>query len=286
MAHMDSVPILRHRLGDISVEGVEYGKTNSINGVKVSFHPAGHVLGSAQIRVEHRGEVWVCSGDYKLQPDPIAEDFEPVKCHTFITESTFGMPVYKWPDTSEVVQDIERWWKKNREEGKVSLLTAYALGKAQRLLSLVDHEIGPVFVHGAIHAMNETFRSVNKLASDAKYLSPEISKGQLKGSLVVATPSAVGSTWVNKLRPFSTASASGWMMLRGSRRRRNVDMGFVISDHADWNDLNRAVSETGAERVICTHGYTDVFSRWLREQGIEAMAEKTLFEGENLDSDS
>ncbi len=283
LAHEDSVPILKHRLGDLSIQGIPYDQPLIKNGVRVSLHPAGHVLGSAQIRVEYKGEIWVVSGDYKLQKDPIATDFEPVPCHTFITECTFGLPVYHWPESSQVIRDIESWWSNNQEKGKTSIITAYSLGKAQRILQEINPSIGPIYVHGAIHAMNEVFRGMGKLHSPAQYLDPEIPKSEVIGSLVIGTPSALNSSWVNRLKPFSTASASGWMMLRGSKRRRNVDRGFVISDHADWSGLNEAISSTKAENVICTHGYTDSFARWLREQGLNASTESTQFEGELLE---
>ena len=284
LCHTDSVPIIKHRLGDIQIEGIAYGLVRTINGVKVSLHPAGHILGSAQVRVEYGGEIWVASGDYKTGKDPVAEAFEPVKCHTFITECTFGLPVFNWPDEEEVKSQIESWWKENQISGKTSLLSAYALGKAQRILKTIDDSIGPIFCHGAVDSLNKVHLQNGHLSKDYPYLSQEVSKKELEGALVIAPPSATGSTWANKLKPVSVGIASGWMMLRGSKRRKNVDRGFVFSDHADWNGLNEAIKETEAENVICTHGYTDSFAEWLKHNGYNAVSEKTLFEGELLEN--
>ncbi len=283
LAHQDSIPIIKHRLGDINIQGVPYGESFVKNGVKVSFHPAGHLLGSAQIRVEHKGEVWVASGDYKATTDPIAEDYEPVKCHTFITECTFGLPVYNWPEENQVIKEIEDWWKQNQQIGKASLISAYSLGKAQRILALVNEDIGPIYCHGAVQAMNDVFRKSNHLHSRSNYLDDGVSKEDLSRALIIAPPSAIGSTWTRKLGPVSVGVASGWMMLRGSKRRQNVDRGFVLSDHADWEGLNEAIKATEASHVICTHGYTGVFSQWLNENGYNAVEEKTFFEAESID---
>jgi putative mRNA 3-end processing factor len=285
LCHTDSVEILRHRLGaTLSIKGIEYNDPLVINGVKVSLHPAGHLLGSAQVRVEHKGEVWVASGDYKTDKDPIAVDFEPVPCHTFITECTFGLPIYNWPDSKAVMLQMEEWWKSNQKAGKISLISAYSLGKAQRILEQIDETIGPLFVHGAVNKLNHVHQKVGFLNKTINYLGPTVSKSDLEGALVIAPSSAINSTWSNRLRPFSVGVASGWMMIRGSKRRQNVDRGFVLSDHADWNGLNEAIDATGAERIICTHGYTGTFKEWLIHRGFEAFEEKTLFEGESLNA--
>jgi len=281
LSHHESADILRQRLGlDIKLETKSYGEVFEINGIKVSLHPSGHIIGSSQVRVEYKGEVWCVSGDYKTHPDPIADHFEPVICHTFITECTFGLPVYKWPKEIEVIHQIESWWRENQKTGKVSLLSAYALGKAQRILALIDQSIGKIFCHGAVHTVNEIHKSQGKLKGDFLYLNSGIQKAELIGSLVVAPPSAIGSTWARKLKPLSVGIASGWMMLRGSKRRQNVDRGFILSDHADWQGLNETVKLTSAEKVICTHGYTDTFAEWLCHNGYDATTEKTHFEGE------
>jgi putative mRNA 3-end processing factor len=273
-------PVIRLRLGPIQVETMDYGETKTINGVKFSFHPAGHIVGSAQIRVEYQGEIWVASGDYKLENDGLSEPFEPIRCHTFITESTFGLPVYKWRPQAEIYADINAWWLQNRAEGKVSVLAGYALGKAQRLMSGLDPSIGTIFTHGAVENVNEVLRTQGIKLPAAKRLTQAAKKSDYPGSIIVAPPSAIGSPWVSRFSPASLGLASGWMTLRGARRRRNADRGFVLSDHADWDELNTAIEATGASKVIVTHGYTDVFSRWLQEKGLEAHGVKTAFEGE------
>lgn len=284
LAHHDSAAVMRLRLGnDISLQTMAYGETRTINGVKVSLHPAGHIPGSAQVRVEQGGEVWVVSGDYKIQPDGVCEPFEPVKCHTFITESTFGLPVYHWQPQSLVFQDINNWWRQNREAGKVSVLCGYSLGKAQRIVKNVDLSIGPVFSHGAIFNVNETLREAGFDLPFLPKVSNEFSKKDFEGALIVAPPSVGGTTWLKRFGPHSLAVCSGWMQVRGNARRRNVDRGFVLSDHADWEGLLSAVKATEAEKVYVTHGFTSIFSRYLNEIGIPAAEVKTEFGVEEED---
>jgi putative mRNA 3-end processing factor len=274
-------PVIRHRLGlTDNVQALRYGETIAINGIQFTFFPAGHIPGSAQIRVEYHGEVWVFSGDYKRQPDNLSEPFEPLRCHTFITESTFGLPVYRWRPQSEIMEDVNAWWRKNQNEGKVSVIAGYTLGKSQRILTGVDHSIGKILVHGAVDVMNHVLQSWGMVLPATTRVTPEMKKADLSGSLVICPPSAIGSPWMRKFYPYSVGIASGWMLLRGPRRRRGADRGFVLSDHADWNDLNSTVKETGAERVFVTHGYSEIFSQWLNESGIEAHEVKTRYEGE------
>lgn len=276
-----ALPVIRHRLYlHDNIQGVEYGEVTQINGVKFSFHPAGHIPGSAQIRVEYKGEVWVFSGDYKLQDDGISMPFEPVKCHTFITESTFGLPIYKWKPQAEVFAEINQWWEKNKAEGKTSVITGYTLGKSQRILKNVDTSIGKIFTHGAVDSVNIVLRKQGLQLPPAPRITNEIPKNDIIGSLVICPPSAVGSPWMKRFLPYSLGVASGWMRLRGTRRRRGADRGFVLSDHVDWDELNRAIAETGAERVFVTHGYTEIFAQWLRDRGMDAKEVKTKFEGE------
>lgn len=275
-----SKPIIRHRLGPINITGVNFGESLNINGVKVSFHPAGHILGSAQIRVEHKGEVWVASGDYKLEDDGLATAFYPVKCHCFISECTFGLPVYKWKPQEEVFEEINSWWRKNKAEGKVTVLTGYALGKAQRIIQGLDTSIGKIYTHGAIENMNEVIRDAGVPLPTTIRVNQSIKHKEYIGNIVIAVPSALGSPWMRKFKSVSVGVASGWMSLRGTRRRRAVDRGFVLSDHADWDGLLQAIEATAANKIIATHGYTEIFSKYLREQGLEAYSEKTEFEGE------
>lgn len=284
LAHKDSASILRLRLGnDISLQTVDYGEKFSINGVQFSLHPAGHVIGSAQIRVEHKGEVWVASGDYKVQDDYFSAAFEPVRCHTFITESTFGLPIYKWRPQHEVMNDIREWWKENQLQDKASVLMGYALGKMQRILKNLQPFDQKVFAHGAIFNVNEQLRAAGYDLPYIPRVTSDIDKKEYRGALILGTSSSLNTPWLKKFEPYSTGYCSGWMAVRGAKNRRSVDRGFVLSDHADWNELNWAVAETGAARVYVTHGYTDTFVRWLNEKGIEAREVKTSYGDEEED---
>ncbi len=283
MATAAAAPVMRHRLGDIRIEETGFGTRHRIGGATVSFHPAGHVPGSAQIRVEVAGEVWVVSGDYKVQDDGLSEAFEPVCCHTFISECTFGLPVYRWAPQAKIAREINSWWQENRAEGRVSVLGAYALGKAQRLLTMVDPGIGPILTHGAVEATNMVMRGQGIALPATIAVNPDLDPKAHQGALVIAPPSALGGPWLRRFGATSTAFASGWMALRGVRRRRGMERGFVISDHADWAGLNAAIAATGAERVLVTHGYTSVFARWLADQGYEAGVLETEYEGESAE---
>jgi putative mRNA 3-end processing factor len=275
------VPVLRTRLGeDAAIEGLAYGEARDINGVKVSLHPAGHVLGSSQVRLEYRGEVWVVSGDYKLDPDPTCEPFEPVRCHTFVTESTFGLPIYRWQSPERIFASMNAWWRANQVAGRASVVFAYAFGKAQRILASIDHAIGPIVVHGAVEVLNRGYRECGVALPPTVMVGELDAKHDYGGALVVAPPSAQSTPWLRRFGDYSDAFASGWMAIRGARRRRAVDQGFVLSDHADWPSLNRAITATGAERVFVTHGATGPLVQWLNERGVEAHAMKTEFEGE------
>lgn len=286
LAAQSGLGILRRRLGaEASLQGVAYGERIEHNGVGITLYPAGHLLGSAQVCVEQGGERWVVSGDYKWEPDSTCEPFEPVPCHTFITESTFGLPIYRWPRQAEVFAQINQWWRRNQEQGRTSMLFAYALGKAQRLLAGLESSIGPILVHGAVAPLVQCYREAGIALPEVLPASPENAKAHKGRAMVVAPPSAMGTPWMRKFQPYSTAFASGWMQIRGTRRRRALDRGFVISDHVDWIGLQQAVHVTGAARIGVTHGYTSAMVRWLREQGYEAWAIETRFEGE-LESDS
>jgi putative mRNA 3-end processing factor len=284
LAHHQSVPVLKYRLGnDISVQGVAFGEELLINGVKISLHPAGHIIGSAQVRLEYKGEVWVVSGDYKLQHDGISVPYEPLRCHHFITESTFGLPIYYFPSPEEIKEDINKWWKLNKTNGKNSVIIGYALGKAQRIIKQLDPAIGNIFTHGAVANLNDVL-SVFDLGLPATQRASSVTKKELNGDMIVAPPSAIGTPWLKRFEPYSLGICSGWMQLRGARRRRGADRGFVLSDHADWNQLNKAVTDTGAENVYVTHGYKSVFAKWLRDEyKLNAVEVDTLYEGENIE---
>lgn len=265
LCHRDTVPILRLRLGDdIAVQGLDYNEPLTIGGVQVSLHPAGHIIGSAQVRMEYRGEIWTISGDYKLSSDGISMPYEPVRCHRFVTESTFGLPVYHFPAPGAVYAEINQWWATNALEGFNTVLLGYALGKSQTILHHLDTGIGPVFLHGAVANLNAVLEPMGYRFPGTR-ITGETDRKSIKGAAIVAPPSALGSPWLRKLAPYRVALCSGWMQLRGARRRRGVDRGFVLSDHCDWNQLNRAVTATGAEDIYVTHGYEGQFARWLRE---------------------
>ena len=281
LAATPSLGVLKTRLGAGAViEGVGYGETRSMNGVNVSLHPAGHVLGSAQVRIEHRGEVWVVSGDYKLDYDPTCAAFEPQRCHTFVSESTFGLPIYRWLSHQELFGGINRWWQDNAAAGRSSLLFGYAFGKAQRILKSVDAGIGPIFCHGAVEVLNRAYRDAGVALPETMMVSEVDKKFDYSGALVVAPPSAQSTPWIKRFGDYSDAFASGWMAIRGARRQRNVDQGFVLSDHADWPSLLTAIRASEAQRVLITHGQVPVMVRYLRELGIDADALETEFEGE------
>jgi putative mRNA 3-end processing factor len=278
--------VLRSRLGpDAVIDTLPYGAAVEHGGVRVSLHPAGHVLGSAQVRLEHRGQVCVVSGDYKLEADPTCAAFEPVRCHLFVTESTFGLPIYRWPAQAEVFTEVNTWWRANAEAGRPTLLFGYALGKAQRLLAGLDPSVGPIYTHGAVEKITQDYRDSGVSLPPTNYVGDAPRGTDWKRALVLAPPSAHGTPWARKFGSHATGFASGWMRIRGTRRRRAVDRGFVLSDHADWPGLLRAVEASGAEQVWVTHGYVAVLVRYLREKGLEARGLQTLFEGERDDTD-
>ena len=269
LAAQPGVGVLKSRLGEISVDGLRYGERVTRNGVTVSLHPAGHVLGSSQVRMEYGGEVWVASGDYKVEADKTCDPFEPVRCDTFITESTFGLPIYRWQAEQDLMDEINAWWRKNAEEGRCSVVFAYSFGKAQRILSGLDPSIGPIVCHGSVEPLNRAYRAEG-VDIPPTVLVSDIEKAALRRALVVAPPSASGSPWMKRFGDYSDAFASGWMLLRGARRRRGVDRGFVLSDHADWPGLMSAIKATEAERVIVTHGSIPILVRWLCQNGLDA----------------
>ncbi len=266
---------------DARVSALDYGEALEFGGVRVSLHPAGHVLGSAQVRLEHRGEVWVVSGDYKRDPDPTCAPFEVVPCDVFISEATFALPVYRWAPTAAVAADILAWWQANRERGIASVLFAYALGKAQRVLAeLAALTQEPVYTHGAVENLVAAYREAGIAMLPTR--SPAATRrADYAGALVVAPPGAAGSPWMRRFGEVSTGFCSGWMRVRGDRRRRGYDRGFVLSDHADWPSLLRTFRETGARRILLTHGHTETMCRYLREQGIDAAALATDYGAED-----
>jgi putative mRNA 3-end processing factor len=326
--------VLRARLGSINLQGVAYGEAVLHNGVRISLHPAGHVLGSAQVRVEHGGQVWVASGDYfvagdgrsaaadgqgtdthtatdsetetetntetetetETETNSTCAPFEPVRCHCFITESTFGLPLYRWPSQQAVFGQINAWWQANAQLGRTSVLLGYSFGKAQRLLAGVDEGIGPIAVHPAVQALNEAYRAEGVRLPATRRVDELAALGAAStgpnafdwGRALIVTPNVnPDAPWARCLREPSTAFASGWMQLRSARRSRvHQGRGFVLSDHADWPGLQRAIRATGAPRVIVTHGFEQPMVRWLNEQGLQAGSVRTEYGGGEDDSES
>lgn len=277
LCHRDSRPLLQLRLGDNDYQLAEWSEPVYMNGVKLSLHPAGHMIGSSQVRVEYNGEVWVVSGDYKTEDDGISGKFEPVKCNTFVTESTFGLPIYDWAPQEVLYQRIRDWVQQNVVNGKTSVLLAYSFGKAQRVIKCLEGCVENILVHGAVYNAQQALKEAGWQFPEVIKVSPEMPKELFHRSVVVAPGSAADSPWLRKMQPVSVGNCSGWMQVRGNTRRQNVDAGFALSDHADWKGLLQAVKATGAEKVYVTHGFQAAFSRYLNENGIEAGEVKTEY---------
>lgn len=284
LCQSDSENILKQRLGfDIKIESLPYSRTLSINGVKVSFHPAGHIIGSAQIRLEYKGYVLVFSGDYKTQSDFITSAFEPIKCHTFITESTFGLPIYRWKEEQTLQKELQDWVLLNSTNKRTSVFFGYSLGKAQRLMSLLEG-LNDMYVHSAISNMNSAIAASGINLPKTIILQPGFKKDDLKGKVVILPPALIGSKLVKSIPDSATAICSGWMQIRGNRRWQSVDAGFTVSDHADWLGLIEAVKATEAEQVYVTHGSQAIFSKYLKELGISSFELKTEYGDDALNS--
>lgn len=277
----EGAKVLSTRLGpEALIQTVRYGEPIRIGDVTVSLHPAGHILGSSQVRIERGGEVWVVTGDYKTAHDATCRPFELVRCHTLITESTFGLPIYRWQHPSKTFAEINSWWETNKSAKIASVLFSYSLGKAQRLLSGIDASIGSIYCHGAIERLNQIYRDNGVLLPETIYVGDASRKTSFAGSIIVAPTSARGTPWLRRFGEFSSAYVSGWMQIRGARRRRAVDRGFTLSDHADWPALLDVIQTSGAERVLVTHGFVDPMVRWLNENGWQAAPLHTEFRGE------
>lgn len=277
ICHTQSLPLLKLRLGDNSYQALAWEETVYLNGVKISLHPAGHIIGSSQVRVEKDGEVWVVSGDYKVENDGLSGAFEPVKCNVFVTESTFGLPIYHWKPQEEIFQNIQNWILQNHQAGKTSVLMAYSLGKSQRLLPCVAATGLPIFLHGAVFNVHQTLVDAGWKLPPVQRVQPDMPKELFKGNIVIAPGSADGTPWMKRFSPYSVGVCSGWMQVRGNVRRRNVDAGFALSDHADWNGLLQAIEATGAQKIFVTHGFQAALSRYLNERGIESGEVKTEY---------
>lgn len=276
LCHSYTKPILEYRLGPGVYETIEWNQPITINGVHVSFFPAGHVIGSSQIRVEYKGEVWVVSGDYKVENDGISGAFEPIQCHHFITESTFGLPIYNWLPQHNIYNNITEWILENHRNNITSILIAYSLGKAQRILPACTATGLPIFAHGAVYNIHQLLREQHGLPP-IQLINKESNPKDFLGNIIIAPSSALDSPWIKKFQPYQIGVCSGWMQVRGHQRRRNVDAGFALSDHCDWKGLLSAVKATRAEQVYVTHGFQSVFSRYLNELNISAQEVKTNY---------
>ena len=277
LCHRLTLPLLRLRLGEHPYQSVEWGESVLMNGVRVSLYPAGHIIGSSQVRVEYQGEVWVVSGDYKTENDGLSGAFEPVPCQTFITESTFGLPIYNWKPQAAIFSSIQDWVIKNQAAGKTSVLTAYSLGKAQRILPCLAEVSDRIFLHGAVWNVHQTLVEAGVVLPAAQRVHLDAPKETFKGSVVIAPSGAEESPWIRRFQPFEVGVCSGWMQVRGNVRRRNADAGFALSDHADWKGLLSAIKATGAEKVFVTHGFQAALSRYLNELGIQAAEVRTEY---------
>ncbi|MFD2904507.1 ligase-associated DNA damage response exonuclease [Sphingobacterium anhuiense] len=277
LCHHLTKAIIKCRISeDLVVESMAYGETVVRNGVQISFHPAGHVIGSAQVRLEYKGEICVISGDYKVEFDGISTAFEPIKCHTFVSESTFGLPVYNWLPQDVLFDDIKHWAEQNKENNKTTVLIAYSLGKAQRLLHNLAGYL-PIYVHNSIGRLNAAIEQAGVTLPPYKTITTDMSKDELQGGILIVPPVMRDSKWIKSLQGAAVGICSGWMQVRSHRRWQSADAGFALSDHADWNGLITAIKATEAEKVYVTHGFTSVFSRYLTEQGIPAEAVTTQF---------
>jgi putative mRNA 3-end processing factor len=282
LAAEQSGDLLKLRLGsNINLQTARYGEVLVINGVKVSLHPAGHILGSAQVRIEQDGEVWVVSGDFKTEQDSTCTTFELVKCHTFITESTFALPIYKWCSQKIIYSEINNWWRKNSSNKITSIIYGYSLGKAQRIIAGLDSSIGNIYTHKAVEDFNSCYRNSGIELPETKKIESVQDKSLFNNAIIVAPPSSDTTLFANKLNIISTAFASGWMQIRKNKKRGNTDKSFTLSDHADWDGLLNTIKGTGAEQVWVTHGYSNVLVKWLNENGTNAADLNTLVDSLN-----
>jgi len=284
LCHELTKPVINQRLGDLNIQTLPYRKEIDINGVKLSLFPAGHVIGSAQVRLEYKGEICVISGDYKVEYDGISTAFEPVKCHTFVSESTFGLPIYKWQPQQHLFNQIKDWISANRDQNKTTVLIAYSLGKAQRLMKGLEG-YGDVYVHNSIANLNEAFIKAGVALPSSIRITPETRKEDMQQGIVIVPPALAEGRWIKNLTNAATGICSGWMQVRASRRWRSADAGFALSDHADWPGLLSAIKATGAEKVFVTHGYSATFSKYLNETGIAAEEVKTQYGQEEEEED-
>ncbi len=267
LAHKVNNEVLKSRIGrNISLQLVEYNEEIVMNGVRISFHPAGHIPGSSQIRLSYKSETWVVAGDYKLNDDLISTKFETVSCTHFISESTFGLPIFNWRPEREVFDELNLYWSDCIQKEEILVIAAYSLGKAQRIIKNMNRDIGAIYCHSAICDMNLALESAGIEFGEWKTLDIANIKKLPKNSVIVCPPNAISTLRDKNIPNLNYVSCSGWMALRGTKNWGNFDAGFVLSDHADWNELEEACLNSGAENIFVTHGYVEVFSRFLQEK--------------------
>ncbi|MDZ4709369.1 MAG: ligase-associated DNA damage response exonuclease [Saprospiraceae bacterium] len=262
--------ILKYRLGSfIQIQTVEYAQPVLINQVRFSFHPAGHIPGSAQIRVSYLDEIWVVTGDYKTEVDEICEAYELIPCHTLITETTFALPVYQWKPQKQIIREILEWYNYNLNSGQTTVLLAYALGKSQRLIHHIPADI-PVYTHGSVEQTTEVLRKAGLGLRPTIPVSSRVSKKEIQKGITIAPSSVLNSLWIRSLVNPVTATISGWMALINNRKKQAADHGFTLSDHVDWPSLNEVIKQSGTQKVFATHGYTSLYVDWLCSRGYDA----------------
>jgi putative mRNA 3-end processing factor len=272
LATQETLDIMRLRYGDDfagSTQAIRYGETLTLGGVTVTFHPAGHVLGSAQICVECNGFRIVASGDYKDVPDPTCADFELVQCDTFITEATFGLPVFRHGDPNAEIDKLMRSVSLFPE--RAHLVGAYSLGKAQRVMALI-RAAGydrPIYLHGTMEKITGYYESRNIPLGELRPVRGA-AKAELAGAIALCPPSALKELWSRRFPDPVTAFASGWMRVRARARQHQVELPLVVSDHADWDGLTATIAATGAGEIWVTHGQEDALVHWSTQRGLQA----------------
>ena len=267
----ETLAIMEARYGPQEGRPVQYGESVRLGDVEVGFVPAGHVLGSAQIVLEHRGERVVVSGDYKRRPDPTCASFEPVACDVFVTEATFGLPVFRHPDTGDEMDKLLERLRANPD--RCVLVGAYALGKAQRVIAELRARghAAPIYIHGALARLCELYQAHGVELGELRSAT-DAPKAEMAGHVVMCPPSALNDRWTRRLPDPISAMASGWMRVRQRARQKNVELPIILSDHADWDELTETLLEVAPKEVWVTHGREDALVHWCMTRQIRAKA--------------
>ena len=267
----DNLPILAARIGEGAPHhGHEWGRPFELGDTRVTLFPAGHIFGSSWVRIESDAGTWGVSGDFKRAADPTCPPFHPEPVDVWLTECTFGLPVYRWPAPEQVIDEILQWWRDCRKANRPAVLFCYALGKAQCILAeLAGRTDEAVWLHGAMRPLVDAYREAGVAMLPTRLVSEAEKAEKFAGQLVLAPPSAAGSTWMRRFPGHSAGFVSGWMRIRGNRRRRGYDRGFVMSDHADWPALVDTVADMKASRVITIHGNGEALAGYLGARGLQ-----------------